>query len=369
MFKSLSFIYLLIAKSHQTTMKDCTVEEIKVKSASGVCDILKAKGSENCSVVTLQETLNEIYAEPKIPILPHFYGPNFKYSHDFQKVSFSCKALFNTALSYKGIDNEKCEMTPELQSSYDCDGHVTGSVKCLHNPPEKQNGASTIWKWDEDAVSTACKRFNSCNAYGNTACAEAMEIYADKYISGKIGMVLGTQIPWAEGGLIKWGANKVTTVEYNPIESSFHKLSSIHPFELAERYANQTTEQNEAEQVDFIFTYSSLEHDGLGRYGDPMNPFADLESIARAHCLLKHSGVLFLGVPIGPDYVSNSHRIYGKLRLGLILPMWEPIDLVNNRFHLNDGRIVGQYDNQAIWVLRKKGHMGEKSAGGIYLRH
>ena len=33
-------------------------------------------------------------------------------------------------------------------------------------------------------------------------------------------------------------------------------------------------------QVDFIFSYSSLEHDGLGRYGDPINPFADLVCFA-----------------------------------------------------------------------------------------
>jgi hypothetical protein len=38
-----------------------------------------------------------------------------------------------------------------------------------------------------------------------------------------------------------------------------------------------------------------VEHDGLGRYGDPINPFGDLESIARARCLLKHGGILFLG--------------------------------------------------------------------------
>ncbi len=72
-----------------------------------------------------------------------------------------------------------------------------------------------------------------------------------------------------------------------------------------------------------IFSYSSLEHDGLGRssiahahvylsrfsfnssvvcrYGDPINPFGDLESVGRARCLLKEKGVLMIGIPVGLD--------------------------------------------------------------------
>ena len=30
----------------------------------------------------------------------------------------------------------------------------------------------------------------------------------------------------------------------------------------------------EAQRFDFGFTFSSLEHDGLGRYGDPISPSA-----------------------------------------------------------------------------------------------
>lgn len=99
----------------------------------------------------------------------------------------------------------------------------------------------------------------------------------------------------------------------------------MHPMEAARDYLAKNFTQ-----VDFIFSYSSLEHDGLGRYGDPINPFADLvcfayrvpttvvdrklphlstlamqESIARAQCMLKPDGVLFLGFPVGPDQISN----------------------------------------------------------------
>ena len=58
---------------------------------------------------------------------------------------------------------------------------------------------------------------------------------------------------------------------------------------------------------------------------------------------------------MGPDHVENQHRVYGKHRLQLILHMWEPIDIVNHRLHLNEGPF-GSYANQPVWVLKKKNH-------------
>ena len=39
-----------------------------------------------------------------------------------------------------------------------------------------------------------------------------------------------------------------------------------------------------------MITYSSLEHSGLGRYGDSLNPWGDLITMAKAWCLLKPKG-------------------------------------------------------------------------------
>ena len=88
------------------------------------------------------------------------------------------------------------------------------------------------------------------------------------------------------------------------------------------------------------------------RYGDPINPYGDIESIARAHCMLKKDGVLFIGFPVGRDLVSTLHRIYGKYRLQLILHMWDIQDLINNRLLLNQS--LGNHFNQPVWVLRKQ---------------
>ena len=45
--------------------------------------------------------------------------------------------------------------------------------------------------------------------------------------------------------------------------------------------------------------FCSFDHDGLGRYGDPVNPDADLEAMQNARRLLRPGHKMFLTVPIG----------------------------------------------------------------------
>jgi hypothetical protein len=108
--------------------------------------------------------------------------------------------------------------------------------------------------------------------------------------------------------------------------------------------------------VDFIFSYSSIEHSGLGRYGDPLNPYGDLEAIAQMHCLLKNDGILMLGIPMGYDDLEfNAHRIYGPHRLWLILMHWEVLGVLSDTdIPLQNIKEIGRWDIQPILVLKKK---------------
>jgi hypothetical protein len=49
---------------------------------------------------------------------------------------------------------------------------------------------------------------------------------------------------------------------------------------------------------DAMVTFSSLEHTGLGRYRDFLNPWGDLISMAKSWCVLKPKGQVLLGVPV-----------------------------------------------------------------------
>jgi hypothetical protein len=56
----------------------------------------------------------------------------------------------------------------------------------------------------------------------------------------------------------------------------------------------------------------TVEHIGLGRYGDPLNPDGDLKAIRELQRVVQPGGHLLFVVPVGkPRLVFNAHRIYG----------------------------------------------------------
>jgi SAM-dependent methyltransferase len=68
---------------------------------------------------------------------------------------------------------------------------------------------------------------------------------------------------------------------------------------------------------------SSFEHDGLGRYGDPVDANGDLKAMERMRRVLKPNGYLILAVPVGVDTIKwNAHRKYGRVRLPVLLRLW-----------------------------------------------
>lgn len=54
-----------------------------------------------------------------------------------------------------------------------------------------------------------------------------------------------------------------------------------------------------------------IEHIGLGRYGDPMDPLGSKKAAGELVRVLSNSGNLYIGVPIGRERVAfNAHRIF-----------------------------------------------------------
>jgi len=207
---------------------------------------------------------------------------------------------------------------------------------------ERQNGGKGYF-WPGSYLDEFGKKNCTCGPYNSPDCHHVITTYSH-FIANKKGYVFGSQTPWAEAALIAAGAARVTTVEYMRINTTHPTLTTVHPSDLAEAFL-----VGSVEPLDFAWSYSSFEHDGLGRYGDPLNPFGDLESIARVQCLLKKDGILFLALPVGNDAIEwNAHRIYGPLRLGLILSNWMLLDVIGANHH---GFKKGL--NHPILVLRK----------------
>ena len=69
------------------------------------------------------------------------------------------------------------------------------------------------------------------------------------------------------------GAQSVTSIEYNVLDYDHPRISTV---TNAEWYGKGGG-HSRGEKFDVIFSISTFEHDGLGRYGDAINPDADIE--------------------------------------------------------------------------------------------
>jgi len=144
--------------------------------------------------------------------------------------------------------------------------------------------------------------------------------FADFVPRGK-GVVFGSEEPWAEVLSLLHGADHMLTIEYSKIVTDDERLSSLSPVAAANMFLSGTLPQ-----YDFGVSFSSWEHSGLGRYGDPLDPWGDFEAVQTASCIIKPGGLLYLGVPTGVDkLVWNAHRVYGLIRYPLLTANWLPV--------------------------------------------
>lgn len=90
--------------------------------------------------------------------------------------------------------------------------------------------------------------------------------------------------------------------------------------------ANLTSLNWPTSTVESLSCMHVLEHIGLGRYGDPINPNGDLQAITELVRVLKPGGSLLVAVPVGRERVCfNAHRIYDAKKF---LTYFDGLDLI-----------------------------------------
>lgn len=201
-----------------------------------------------------------------------------------------------------------------LINSYTLDGKI-GTEECYYNNVGNPFIPRIYTKKKIEAIFKQIKNREAVH-YKMTdgLLYQAMEKYS---IKDKSCVVMGSISPFYESACISFGAQSVTTIEYNKIIYFHPQMKTITPSEY---------DKNPIE-FDAGLSISSFEHDGLGRYGDPLNPEADLEAMQKMKKIIKKNGIFFLSVPVGKDLVVwNAHRVYGRIRLPLLLKDWQIID-------------------------------------------
>jgi len=165
-------------------------------------------------------------------------------------------------------------------------------------------------------------------------------------VRGKRVAVVGTEKPWAEAMLLNLGANSITTIEYRELVIEDERVTTTTPYRMAEQFFS-----GEGDPFDTVFTYSSLEHSGLGRYGDPISPYGDLEATAQVWCMVKPGGHFILAIPVSKNRKKclvfwNAYRQYGEVRLQHMTANWRVLDEFDARDH-------HPHVTQRIYVLQK----------------
>jgi len=191
-------------------------------------------------------------------------------------------------------------------------------------------GDSRLWEtgnvWKHDDIEQAKKEIEEGThkgSYGAEGVNYVRDVLKTAEVKDKSILVIGSSAPWLEATLLLLGAKKVTTLEYGELVSEHEQIVTMTPDVFRSAFL-----KGDLEMFDAVVSHSSLEHSGLGRYGDALNPWGDILTIARAWCVTKPGGWMYLGLPVGQarDRVyANYHRIYGKLRWPLITTNWKPV--------------------------------------------
>jgi len=210
-------------------------------------------------------------------------------------------------------------------------------------------GAGRVWTRDEMNSYLNPLKEGKCRGSYDESCDMIHKVFKKYSVVGKSVLVLGSQSPWIEAIAIFMNASEVHTVDFQKPDNQV-KIPSFKILSFSEVQ----------QQYDVVVSYSSLEHDGLGRYGDPIHPNGDILRMKALLTLIKPQGLFLLGVPIGPDSLCfNAHRIYGLKRMEKLTEGYERVDFVAGSKYPQSfedsvkAAPLYSWSNQPIIVLRK----------------
>jgi hypothetical protein len=237
----------------------------------------------------------------------------------------NCQALMADEEIDAGDTSVPFPIPEALQPFYSANQAVAVSDKRRYVNVYLGGGAlENVWTQERvDAMIASLKDNQKVKGtYGHGGTAYVKKKLAELDLKGKHVLVIGSEQPWIEAIVLSLGADHVTTLEYGSIQSQHNQITTMTPDHMRKQYAKQVLPL-----FDAVVTHSSVEHSGLGRYGDALNPWGDLLTIARAWCVTKPDAVMYVGVPIGRDAIQfNAHRIYGQFRFSLLATNWVQLD-------------------------------------------
>lgn len=124
-------------------------------------------------------------------------------------------------------------------------------------------------------------------------------------------------------------------------------------------------EQVESESIESLSALCSLEHFGLGRYGDPVNPNSCFEAFNAIQRVMKKGGNIYISLPVGKERLAfNAHRIFSPETIvkcfdQMQLIEYSVIDILDKEEPLKINADIHLYDNSTktktgLFLFQKK---------------
>jgi SAM-dependent methyltransferase len=141
--------------------------------------------------------------------------------------------------------------------------------------------------------------------------------------------------------------------DYRPADLRLSNLTSSHGDLMALPFKNDSVES--------ISCMHTIEHIGLGRYGDPIDPEGDIRACAELSRVLAVNGRLIFVTPVGANSIIewNAHRIYSYDKATALFPGLTLVEFSLIPEYAKAGGLVRNADPKSL--------KGEKYACGCFV--
>lgn len=226
-----------------------------------------------------------------------------------RQINISCCSLYSEIL----FDSPASRLPPPrympaaMRHAFTLNGEISLEDKYFHQNYALNSSTIPIRKWNREdidrwvqlAKSNTPFSTYSINDIKNIQIALDIVDFANKTI-----LVVGSEYPWIEALLLARGVRRIVTLEHGVIDTNHPQVETITPSLFNDKYIKGEI-QSTTNLFDGAISFSSLEHSGLGRYGDLINPWGDLIAVAKVWCVLKPKSYFILGLMSGGKFVQQ----------------------------------------------------------------
>lgn len=254
----------------------------------------------------------KIYELSNIPPCDYIFVANTYSDQIYEKLVENNISLDNVVFLYKG-KNTAYRSNAEIEE-------ILGEVNLTMYKAEYGILEGSFFEKDKETYSKLNERKNFAINENNL-----WPIISDKYAEAGSFNNYFLQDLWAAKQIIKSGVKKhfdigsrldgfiahllaanidVTMIDVRKFPGDIEGLDTI--------VDDATTlHQFEDDSIESLSALCSIEHFGLGRYGDPIDPEACFKCFKNIQRVMKKGGKLYLALPIGSERVEfNAHRIF-----------------------------------------------------------